>query len=152
LANREVMDRTIPGWQSNSVLPFAVNVVHVIYDVANPKVFHVVPGNTGDGRIEIVVSKLPDLVAQPETNNNLEISSYTDEVQLDSLYINACIDYVVHAALTKDAGLAGAANRSMAHYQKFLASITAMREGEATMSINTAASIHSPPGTTGSGR
>ena len=149
LSNREVMDRSIPGWQSAAVLPNAVDVVHVIYDLANPKAFHCVPGNTGAGRIEIVVSKLPDLVATPENNNNLDINSYTDLVELDSLYINCCIDYVVSAALTKDAGLAGAATRAAAHYGKFVASVDAMIRGEATMSINTAATIHSPPGTTG---
>lgn len=149
LSNREVMDRSIPGWQNSTVLPYAADVVHVIYDVANPKAFHVVPGNTGTGRLEIVVSKLPDLVATPESNNNLDINSYTDNVELDSLYINCCIDYVVSAALTKDAGLAGAAARAAAHYQKFVASITAMIQGEANMSINTAASIHAAPGASG---
>lgn len=146
LTDREVMDRSIPGWQNSTVLPYQVDVVHVIYDVANPKMFHVAPGNTGTGQLEIVVSKLPDLVAAPENNTNLDIQSYTDEVSLDSLYINACIDYVVHAALMKDAALAGAAARATTHYQKFLANIQAMQNGEAVMSINTRAAVHSAPG------
>lgn len=149
LANREVMDRSVPGWQNSTVLPFGQNVVHVIYDIANPRIFHVVPGNDGTGNIEIVVSKLPDMVAMPENNNNLDIGSYTDEVELDSLYINACIDYVIHAALAKDAGLAGAAARSAAHYQKFRENINMMIQGEVAMSINTKASIHVAPGSSG---
>lgn len=146
ITDREVLDRSIPGWQNSTVLPYQKDVVHVIYDVANPKTFHVAPGNDATGSLEIVVSKLPDLVAAPENNNNLDINSYTDLVELDSLYINPCIDYVVHAALLKDAALAGAAARSQAHYQRFMASIQAMQGGEAAMSINTRASIHMAPG------
>lgn len=149
LSNREVMDRSIPGWQSAAVLPNAVDVVHVIYDVANPKMFQVVPGNTGTGSLEIVVSKLPDSVATPETNTNLDLTSYTENVDLDSIFINPCVDYVVHAALRKDAALAGAAGRAVAHYNQFVAAITAMRQNEGVMSINTAATPYAPPGSTG---
>lgn len=139
LENREVMDRSIPGWQSTAVLPNAVDVVHVIYDLANPKAFQVVPGNTGTGRIEIVVSKLPDSVATQEAHTNLDITSYTDNVDLDSIFINPCVDYVVHAALRKDAALAGAASRSAAHYGQFTAAISAMRQNEGFMSATAAA-------------
>lgn len=149
LSNREVLDRSIPGWQNPAVLPRAADVVHVVYDLANPRTFHVAPGNTGTGRLEIVVSKLPDMVSTPENNNNLDINSYTDAVELDSLYIPACTDYVISAALTKDAGLAGAAARATAHYSKFLANINAMKQAEAGMSINTVASIHAAPGASG---
>lgn len=142
LADREVMDRSLPGWQNAAQLPYAVDVQHIIYDQANPKQFFVAPGNTGAGNLTLVVAKLPDTVASPETGNDLDINSYTDLVELDSLYINPCIDYVIYRALMKDAGLAGASARATAHYTMFQNSMNMMIAAESAMSINTRASIH----------
>lgn len=140
LADRDVMDRSIAGWQNPATLPFAVDVVHVISDAANPRTFYVVPGNNASGSLECVVSQLPASVIVQETNVNTDIQTYTDAVDLDPIYINACLDYVIYAAMAKDAALAGAAARAQAHYQKFMAGVTAILAGESAMSINAGAS------------
>ena len=44
LERREIMDSMIPGWMDPTVLPFKLKVEQVIYDLAAPRTFLVVPG------------------------------------------------------------------------------------------------------------
>lgn len=133
---RETMDALIPGWQSSAALPFAAQVSHVIHDLANPRVFYVVPGNIGTGQIEAVVGVLPEPV--PEGATPADIGTYEGEVPLHPIYQNALTNYVLYRAFSKDAGLPNAAARAEHHLAAFSEAISNIGGAEAGMALATA--------------
>lgn len=132
LANRTLMDAQIPGWQSQDTLPFSAQVTNIIHDLADPRTYYVVPGNTGAGQIEAVVGNLPELVQKP--SNLMDMEAYSAEVDLPDLYRNALVDFVLYRAFSKDSGNPGATNRAVAHFQQFTNAITGLAASEAAMS------------------
>lgn len=144
LAKREILDSQIPGWQDPDVLPFAAAVTHVIHEGAEPRTYYVVPGNDGNGIIEAMVGAYPTPVSAPTAPANLEIENYTATVDLDDIYMNALTDYILYRAFSKDGSAPNAANRAVAHYELFKASVTGFAANEAAMSV--AASAMRPQG------
>ncbi len=132
IASRDDLDALIPGWQSNASL-FAQRVVHVIYDLADPRVFYVAPGNDGTGKVEAVVGlQLADIPVPPSP---LLIDSYSAVIPLRDPYRNAIREYVLHLCYAKDAGIPAAANRSVAYLNSFNEKLAAIGSGEAAMAM-----------------
>jgi hypothetical protein len=142
LSKREIMDSQIPGWQEHAVLPYSAAVTHVIHDLSDPRTFYVVPGNNGTGQIEAVVGAIPDPVPAP-ASNTMDIDAYVAEVDVPAIYQNALVDYVLFRAFSKDAGVAGAGQRAVAHFELFKAGVTGFGAAEAAMSV--AAYASRPP-------
>lgn len=132
IKDRALLDALYPDWQSSTTM-FAATVKHVIYDIADPNIFYVVPGNTGAGKIEAIVGIYPDAIAAPAAPTL--IGSYTSAVGLPDAYCNALINYVCYKAFSKDAGLAGAAQRSQAHLALFQGQIGAQQQSEAALAL-----------------
>lgn len=133
LASRDDLDALIPGWQSNTSL-FAARVVHVIYDLADPRVFYVAPGNDGTGMVEAVVGlQLADI---PVPASPLLITSYSAVIPLRDPYRNAITEYVLHRCYAKDAGIPAAANRSVAYLNSFNEKLAAIGNAEAALSMS----------------
>jgi hypothetical protein len=128
---KEVMDTQYPGWHSTTVMPFADEVVHMAEDTFDPLTFYVIPGNTGNGIVQIVASVVPAAIATP-TTNPFSIESYTQPVPVADIYQNTLLDYILHCAFSKDMNLPGAAQRSQAHFQKFQASLGVKAQAEQT--------------------
>lgn len=139
LDSRSIMDSMVPGWQDASIVPNAAKVVHVIHDMADPNVFYVVPGNDGNGMIEAVVGVLPTASPVPASSPG-SISSYTDDLDMPDIYMNALVDYLLFRAYSKDARIAGSSARAQAHYQLFRDGVTGFANAEAGMSLATHAS------------
>lgn len=138
LARREIMDSHMPSWQDPSVMPFAKSVVHVIHDMADPRSFYVVPGNDGTGMIEAIVGRMPQPNVAPESvTDQLDFDNYTADVDMPDIYQNALIDYVLYRAYSKDSRLAGAAQRSEAHFTLFRTAVTNFSQAEAGMALAT---------------
>ena len=136
LAKREILDAQIPGWQDSVVMPFAKEVVHVIHDLADPRSFYVVPGNDGTGLIEAVVGAMPTVNAPPATTSaQLVIDKYTNNVDIQDIYQNALIDYVLYRAYSKDSRIAGAAQRAAAHFDLFRGAVLGFGQSENSMSL-----------------
>lgn len=131
LIGRSILDRQIPGWQQSSVLPFSQIVSHVIYDIKDPRTFYVAPGNTGDGKLDVVVGQVPAKIAYP--SSALDIDAYTTVVPLPDIYQNALVNYVLYKAFSKDSGDPGAAQRATAHYELFSSAIGAYAASEAAI-------------------
>ena len=123
IKSRDLLDAMIPGWQSNEVL-FSATVKHVIYDLANPRVFYVAPGNNGTGMIEAVVGTIPASIA---------LSS--DAIPLPDIYRNLITDYVLFKAFSKDAGIPASEARAAAHFGMFESALVSLAEGEASLSM-----------------
>lgn len=131
---RTILDAQIPGWQDATVMPFAKKVVHVIYDPTDLRHFYVAPGNDGTGKVEAVVGFMPDPIATPA--NVLVVDEFTGEVPVPDLYRNALVDFVLHRAFAKDGASAGAAQRSVAHLEKFTAALSSIGQAEAAVSLS----------------
>lgn len=138
LDSRSIMDSYMPGWQSEAAIPFAKAVVHVIHDIADPKTFYVVPGNNGTGIIEAVVGALP--TPSPVPGSPASLASYTDNVDMPDIYLNALTDYVLYRAYSKDGRVAGSSARAQAHFQLFREGVTGFSNAEIGMSLSTHAS------------
>lgn len=118
---REVIDGQFPSWHDTAVLPFRVDAVHFINEPEDQATFYVVPGNDGNGSIDVVASAIPAAIPRP--TNPLEIASYTANVPIGDAYQNAVLDYVLYRAFSKDAAIPGAAQRASALYQTFGAAL-----------------------------
>lgn len=117
---REVMDAQLPGWQDTAVLPYSRVVMHYIEEIIDRRSFYVVPGNDGDGVVEAIVSKIPAEVPVPTAPASaLDVASYTTNVDVQDVYRNAIVDYMLYRAFSKDMQLAGAFERAQAHFAQF---------------------------------
>jgi len=132
---REILDASIPGWQNTVTLPYQIEVAHVIDDPALPREYYVAPGNTGTGKIEAVVAKRPSVIVGPA--NPLVLAGYTTVVDMDDMYLNAIVDYVLSRAFSKDIQVPGAPQRAMAHYQQFAQTFGIDMQNEASINPNT---------------
>ncbi|SDX73928.1 phage adaptor protein [Roseicitreum antarcticum] len=137
-AVREVFDTQIPGWHDTAVLPFSATVMHVVDDMFDQSVFYVVPGNTGTGEVEAIVSRLPEKITRPSGGSSiLDLDSYTAAVAVPDIYQNALVDYVCYRAFSKDINVAGAAQRAQAHYQLFQQALGIKSQVEMAQNVDT---------------
>lgn len=131
---RTILDAQIPGWQDSASLPFSKKVVHVIYDQTDPRHFYVAPGNDGTGKVEAIVGFMPASITVPA--NVLVVEDYTAEVPMPDIYRNALVDFILHRAFAKDGASPGAAQRSVAHREKFMAALASIAQAEAAVSLS----------------
>ena len=122
--DREIMDTYYPDWHDERVQRFAKDVQSVIFDQIEPTAFYVYPGNDGTGFLEVTLARIPADVPAP-TNAANELTSYPGAVDIDAIYANALLDYVLYRAYSKDADFAGNAQRAAAHYSQFSSAIGA---------------------------
>lgn len=133
---RQDMDEALPGWQDAAVLPYSAVVQHYIEEPIDRRAFYVVPGNDGTGRVEAVVSRLPDEVAEPPFGSATDVQAYTAPLDMRDEYRGAVLDFVLYRAYSKDMQLAGAAARAAAHFQQFA---EVLGTGQATETAHRAA-------------
>ena len=112
IVNVDILNTQEPDWNDPTVSGDAQHgtvVKHYIFDEDDPKNFYVYPGVAGNAFVEIVYSKTPT-----------DLSSASSNLDIDDIYGNAVIDYVLFRAYQKDAEYAGNAQRAQTHYQLFL--------------------------------
>jgi hypothetical protein len=107
----DVINSLEPDWNDPTVTGDATHgavVKHYIFDPDDPKKYYVYPGVSGNAYVEICYSKTPD-----------DLSSTSSNLDIDDIYINAIVNYVLYRAYQKDAEYAGNAQRAGTHYQLF---------------------------------
>lgn len=106
LTTREVLDAQKPTWHTDAnALGY---VQHYVYDTRDPKTFYVYPKAPATAwYTEVVYSATPTDCSLGGT------------IQIDDIYANALLDYVLYRAYSKDAEYAANANLAIAHYQAF---------------------------------
>ena len=87
-------------------------VKHYIFDGDDPRVFYVYPGVAGSAYVELVYSKNPT-----------SIGANTDLIQVDDIFANALINYVLYRAYLKDGEFAGNQQRAGNFYSVFSQSL-----------------------------
>jgi hypothetical protein len=102
---RDQLDAQLPAWHSEAA---ATNVKYFMYDSRNPKEFYIYPPSAGSNYVELVYAYLP-----------ADIAAITAVINLDDIYANALVDYMLHKAYSKDAEFAGNSQRAEAAYTTF---------------------------------
>lgn len=137
IVEREVLDAQHPGWHDPDEFAYAKEVKHFCFDDSDPTHFYVFPGNDGTGAVEAVVSMSPPEVELDALADVNELASYALPISIPDIYANALLDYVLFRAYSKDAEYAGNAERSINHYQMFVATLTAKTTNEVSQNPNT---------------
>lgn len=118
-----ILDAYNPNWHTDT--PTAT-VQNYVFDVEDKKVFYVYPPNDGTGFVEANVAATP-----------APVTSLTQVLTLDDVYLGALASYVCYRALMKDAEYAGGSQLAQAFYQQFFQSMTAQGTASKTDSPNT---------------
>ena len=111
----DILNTQEPDWNNPSVSGDAAHgttVKHYVFDDDDPRKFYVYPGVAGNAYVEIVYSKSPT-----------DLSSASSTIDVDDIYGNAIVDFVLYRAYMKDAEYAANSQRAGQHYQLFTASI-----------------------------
>lgn len=138
IKDRAILDALIPNWQADAAL-FSATVKHVIYDLADPTIFYVAPGNTGAGKIEAIVGAYVDEIAIPADPSDL--ANFTATVGLPDAYRNPLVNWVCYRAFSKDGGLPASAERAAAHLNLFMSQIGANAQGESALAMPATISV-----------
>lgn len=128
IVNVDILNTQEPDWNDPTVSGDAQHgtvVKHYIFDEDDPKNYYVYPGVNGNAYVEIVYSKIPT-----------DLSSASSNLDIDDIYGNAVIDYVLFRAYQKDSEYAGNAQRAQTHYQLFLNCIGQGMQAQELLSPN----------------
>jgi len=107
----DILNTQEPDWNDPTVTGDATHgtvVKHYAFDQDDPRKYYVYPGVAGSAYVEIVYSKSPD-----------DFSSTSSTLDIDDIFANAIVDFVLYKAYLKDAEYAGNAVRSNQHYALF---------------------------------
>lgn len=130
IVNVDILNTQEPDWNDPTVSGDAAHgavIKHYIFDEDDPKNYYVYPGvaSGSSAYVEIVYSKVPT-----------DLSSASSNLDIDDIYGNAVIDYVLFRAYQKDSEYAGNAQRSATHYQLFLQCIGQGMQAQELLSPN----------------
>ena len=118
--NIGVLNSEEPSWHDPNVTGKAAHstvVKHFMFDPRDPRKFFVYPGVSGSVYVELVYSKNPT-----------SISASTDLIQMDDIFANALMNFVLYRAFLKDAEYAANTERAGSHYQLFTQSLAIGQE------------------------
>ena len=107
----DILNTQEPNWNDPTVTGDAAHgtiVKHYAFDQDDPRKYYVYPGVAGNAYVEIVYSKTPD-----------DFSSTSSTLDIDDIFANAVVDFVLFKAYLKDSEYAGNAVRSNQHYALF---------------------------------
>lgn len=136
--SRDEIDTLIPGWSNPSVLPYAREVYYLMDDTNDPSRFLVVPGNNGEGVIEVVASRVPPALVLADGADPDLIASYTGLIcPLQDEYRQPVLDFVLSKCYLKEVNVPGLAAKAQAHYALFQEALGIKTQGEAAQNVNT---------------
>lgn len=110
---RKALDDSYPEWHEDKT---ATKVDAFVYDERDPKTFYLYPGCVAGTKVDLVYS------VAPQEHSLAEVESTTTPAvcDLDDIYINPLIDFVLYRAYSKDAEYAANTNLAQSHYQAYL--------------------------------
>lgn len=115
---RSELDSNEPNWHNPAKVPYRAEVRQFVFDEILPKTYWVYPGNDGTGKLETIVSFLPDGVVSLHTGDVADIATWNITVSLDDQYRPALLDYVMWRALSKE-DVAATFQKATAFFQSF---------------------------------
>lgn len=105
LTQREWLDAFDPSWPRHAP---ARTIQHYMVEEATPEVFYVYPPAVAGASVELAYEATP-----------VDYGAGSSLTGREELYAGALLDYVCFRAFSKDAEYVGAAERALAHYQRF---------------------------------
>lgn len=126
---RAALDDNYPDWH---VSANAEDASAYTYDDRDPKVFYLYPGVVASAKINLVYSVAPQAKALAQVND----AGSPAIADLDDIYINPIIDFILYRAYSKDADYVANSNRAVSHYNAF-----SQQLGEKTNTDNAMAQI-----------
>lgn len=117
VTSREVLDAQRPSWHSDANADGKIK--HYMFDPRDPKNFYIYPkAPASPWYVEVIYSAAPT------------DCSAGGAIQIDDIYANALLDYVLYRAYSKDAEYAQNAQLAVAHYQAFSNSLGVKTQNE----------------------
>lgn len=133
--SRDLLDSQNPDWHNELRTRQVREVRNACVDDAEPTAFWVYPGADGKGFVEVVAARVPDGIPAPSQNLD-EIASYAATIDLQDIYANVLLDYVLYRALSKEAQFAGSAAKAAACYAQFMGALKASAGNDMQLSMN----------------
>ena len=115
VVTEDALNSTQPSWHDPTVTGDATHgteVKHYIFDTNDPRKYYEYPGVAGSAYVEVVYSKNP-------TN----LSAVTDLIQVDDVFANPLINFVLYRAFLKDSEYASNMQTAGTYYQLFTQSL-----------------------------
>lgn len=119
--DRRVLDDQMPAWHAEAQ---AVNVVHWMHDNRIPKEFLVYPPATNLAQVELAYSSVPASHAMLAAALD-PAGADTTVINIDDIYANTILDYLLYRAYSKDAAYAANGQRAINHINAFNVSLGA---------------------------
>lgn len=141
VVERAILDTQLPDWHDSDVTPFTAVAKHFIYDELDPKTFYVYPGNDGTGFLEVVASKVPDVIVA--TGGVEDLASYNVALDVDDVYFNPLLHYILFRAYSKDADFSISGAQAQAFYTLFANDLGIKVNAELMTSPNARAGVQS---------
>tara|TARA_R100001509_G_scaffold87463_2_gene49817 strand:+ start:553 stop:1263 length:711 start_codon:yes stop_codon:yes gene_type:complete len=140
IIEEDLVNSIDPDWHDPTVTGYSAHgsvVKNYIFDGDDPKKFYVYPGikSGSSAYIEIVYSALPT-----------DLSSVSSTIDVDDIYGNALLNFVLYRAYLKDAEYAANNQRAGSHYQLFTSSIAGGGQAELSLDPNVARGATATPG------
>lgn len=127
--SRDTLDQQNPDW--HTVTADANGIRHVMYDPRNPKVFYTYGRSPATAwYLEIAYAAIP---ADCTWSGPGDV---TNKLQLDDVYANAMVDYILFRAYSKDSEYAQNAELALAHYNAFATSLGVKSTQELNQNVN----------------
>jgi hypothetical protein len=119
--DQRILDDQKPTWHADTP---AVTVLHWMFDIRIPKEILVYPAPTALTTIEIAISSVPAPHAvATEALLAAEKALPAITINLDDIYANAVLDYVLYRCYSKDADYAANGQRAVSHMNAFITSL-----------------------------
>jgi hypothetical protein len=140
IIEEDLVNSIDPDWHDPTVTGYSAHgsvVKNYVFDGDDPKKFYVYPGikSGSSAYIEIVYSALPT-----------DLSSVSSTIDVDDIYGNALLNFVLYRAYLKDAEYAANNQRAGSHYQLFTSSIAGGGQAELSLDPNVARGATATPG------
>lgn len=131
IIEEDLLNSIDPDWNDPTVTGSSAHgsiIKNYVFDPDDPKKFYVYPGvkSGSNAYIEVVYSASPT-----------DLSSASDTIDVDDIYGNALVDFVLYKAYLKDAEYAANQQRAGTHFQLFTASLSGGGQAQITVNPNT---------------
>lgn len=123
---RKALDDSYPEWHSGET---ATTVACYCYEERDPKSFYLHPGPAADVKVDVIYSVAP----QSKLLAAVEHATTPALADLDDIYINPMIDFMLYRCFSKDAEYAANSNRAAGHYNAFLQQLGEKTQADANM-------------------
>lgn len=132
---RKALDDSYPDWHSSNT---ATTVDNYTYEERDPKTFYLHPGPAAAVKVDVIYSVAPQSKALAE----VESAQSPALADLDDIYINPIIDFMLYRCFSKDAEYSANSNRAAGHYNAFLQQLGEKTQADASMEARQQASFN----------